>query len=129
MKKALLMTAGAAVQKLMLGLEKEQEIIMNAADMLAEIYITESLLLRVQKLKLLGHDISLYEDMLKVYLHDAVYRLEEAGRNALESFADGDELKMMLMGLKRYTKLEPFNCKNARRRIAEKLIEENKYCF
>jgi hypothetical protein len=56
-------------------------------------------------------------------------RVNESGRNAIESFADGDELKMMLMGLKRYTKSEIFNCKNARRRIADKLIAENRYCF
>jgi hypothetical protein len=67
--------------------------------------------------------------MLKVYLHDAVIRLEIAGRNAIESFAEGDEMKMLLMGLKRYTKLEPFNCKAARRKVAEKLCAENKYCF
>jgi len=102
---------------------------MNAADMLAEIYISESLLLRVQKLKVTGYDMSLYSDMLNVYLHDSIRRLEEAGRNAIESFAEGDELKMMLIGLKRYTKMEPFNSKNARRRIANKLSEENRYCF
>jgi hypothetical protein len=129
MKKAFLMTAGAAVQKLMTALESEQEIVMNAADMLGEIYITESLLLRVQKLKELGYEMPLYDDMLGVYLHDSVNRLETAGRNAIESIADGDEMKIMLMGLKRYTKIEPFNCKNARRRIAEKLSAENKYCF
>lgn len=129
MKKATLMAAGAAVQKLMMELENEQEILMNVSDMLSEIYATESLLLRVEKLKSMGHDVSLHEDMLGVQLHDSVNRLESAGKNALESFAEGDELKMMLIGLKRFTKLEPFNCKNARRRIADKLIAENKYCF
>ncbi len=129
MKKALLMTAGAAVQKLSMSLENEQEIIMNAADMLGEIYISESFLLRVEKLQQLDINVSLYHSMLKVYLHDAVIRLEIAGRNAIESFADGDEMKMLLMGLKRYTKLEPFNCKVVRRNVAEKLCAENKYCF
>ncbi|MEO6167357.1 MAG: acyl-CoA dehydrogenase family protein [Chitinophagales bacterium] len=129
MKKATLMTAGAAVQKLMMGLESEQEILMNASDMLSEIYTSESVLLRVEKLKEMGHDVTLLSDILHVYLHDSVNRLETAGRNALESFADADELKMMLIGLKRFTKQEPFNCKDARRRIADRLIEENKYCF
>lgn len=129
MKKATLMAAGAAVQKLMMGLESEQEILMNASDMLAEIYTSESVLLRVEKLKEMGHDVKLFNDILHVHLHDSVNRLETAGRNALESFADADELKMMLIGLKRFTKQEPFNCKDARRRIADKLIEENKYCF
>ncbi|MCY7409625.1 MAG: acyl-CoA dehydrogenase family protein, partial [Chitinophagales bacterium] len=129
MKKAMLLVAGAAVQKLMMQLEQEQEIIMNAADILAEIYLAESMLLRVMKLKEAGNDVSVHEDMLRVYLHDAMNIVEIAGRNAIESFADGDEMKMMLMGLKRFTKQQPFNCKNARRRIADKLIGENKYCF
>lgn len=129
MKKAMLLVAGAAVQKLMMQLEQEQEIIMNAADMLLEIYIVESMFLRVMKMKELSHDVTIQEDMLRIYLHDAMNKVEIAGRNAIESFADGDEMKMMLMGLKRFTKQQPFNCKNARRRIAEKLIGENKYCF
>ena len=129
MKKTFLLTAGAAVQKLMTALENEQEIIMNAADMLSEIYLCESALLRVMKMKSAGTDVSLQEDMLHVYLHDAAERIASAGRNAIEAFAEGDELRMLLMGLKRYTKSQPFNCKNARRRIAEKLIAENRYCF
>ena len=129
MKKATLMTAGAAVQKLMMALENEQEILMNVSDMLSEIYASESLLLRIEKLHRTGHDVILHNDILSVYLHDSVNRLETAAKNALESFAEGDELKMMLVGLKRFTRMEPFNCKNARRRIAEKLIAENRYCF
>lgn len=129
MKKATLMVAGSAVQKLMMALESEQEILMNVADMLSEIYTTESVLLRTEKLHDMGRDVSLNNDIFHVQLHDSVNRLELAGKNALESFADGDELKMMLIGLRRYTKQEPFNCKQARRRIADKLIEENSYCF
>lgn len=129
MKKAFLLVAGSAVQKLMGQLENEQEIIMNAADVLAEIYLSESALLRLMKMKQLGHDVSVQEDIVRVYMHDAVLRVNEAGRNAVESFAEGDELRMLLMGLKRFTKGEPFNCKNARRRIAEKIITESKYCF
>ncbi|MBK9731863.1 MAG: acyl-CoA dehydrogenase family protein [Chitinophagaceae bacterium] len=129
MKKATLMTAGAAVQKLMMALEDEQELLMNVSDMLSEIYTSESLLLRIEKLKSMGHDVTLLNDILGVHLHDSVNRLETAAKNALESFAEGDEMKMMLVGLKRFTKMEPFNCKNARRRIADKLIAENKYCF
>ncbi len=129
MKKAFLLVAGSAVQKLMPHLEKEQEVIMNAADVLAEIYLCESALLRLMKMKKQGIDVTGHEDVVRVYLHDAMMRVNEQGRNAIESFADGDEMKMLLMGLKRYTKAEPFNCKNARRRIADKLIAENRYCF
>ncbi|MBA2422873.1 MAG: acyl-CoA dehydrogenase family protein, partial [Chitinophagales bacterium] len=80
MKKALLMTVGAAVQKLKMSLENEQEIIMNAADMVSEIYLSESFLLRVEKLQQLDFNISIQHDMLRVYIHDAVIRLENAGR-------------------------------------------------
>lgn len=129
MKKATLMAAGAAVQKLMMALENEQEILMNVSDMLSEIYTSESLLLRIEKLHKTGHNVTLLNDILSVFLHDSVNRLETAAKNALEAFAEGDELKMMLVGLKRFTRMEPFNCKNARRRIADKLIAENRYCF
>ncbi|MBA3649411.1 MAG: acyl-CoA dehydrogenase family protein [Chitinophagales bacterium] len=131
MKKAFLMTAGAAVQKLGTALSEEQEIIMNAADMQIEIYLFESALLRVEKLsELWGTEkVALYEDILRVWLHDSMLRIEAAGRNAIESFAEGDELRMLLMGLKRFTKQEPFNCKNARRKIAARLVSEGRYCF
>ncbi|MBX7107309.1 MAG: acyl-CoA dehydrogenase family protein [Chitinophagales bacterium] len=129
MKKTTLMAAGAAVQKLMMALENEQEILMNVSDMLSDIYACESMVLRIEKLQSTGHDVALLQDMLQVFLHDSVIRLETSARNAVESFAEGDELKMMLVGLKRFTRMEPFNCKNARRRIAGKLIAENRYCF
>ena len=67
--------------------------------------------------------------MMRVYIHDAADRINKAGKEAINSFAEGDELRMMLMGLKRFTKQEPFNAKEARRRIAGKLIDANQYCF
>jgi alkylation response protein AidB-like acyl-CoA dehydrogenase len=129
MKKVLLMTAGAAVQKLMTALDSEQEVIMNAADMLAEIYLCESALLRIGKMKQMSLDVSLRELMLKTYLHDAMQRVEFAARNAVEAFAEGDMLNMLLAGIKRFTKMQPFNCKDARRQVAARLIEANQYCF
>jgi hypothetical protein len=62
-------------------------------------------------------------------LHEAVEKVNSAGKAAIMSFAEGDELRVMLMGLKRFTKIEPFNTKNARRRIADAMIAENKYVF
>ena len=70
---------------------------------------------------------SLQIDMLRCYLNDAVDKVNKAGKEAINAFADGDEQRMMLLGLKRFTKMEPFNSKDARRRIAAKLIAENKY--
>lgn len=131
LKKAILMTAGAAVQKLNQKLQNEQEIIMNIADMLIDVFIVESTLLRVMKLseKTDAENCKLQKDMLEVYLTDATDRIHKYGKDAINSFAEGDEQRIMLMGLKRFTKSEPFNVKEARRRIAEKLVAENKYCF
>ena len=130
-KKAILMTAGAAVQKLMQQLGKEQEVIMYLADMLIELYASESVLLRVEKLVLMNGEEAAKDkiNIAQVYIYDAAERIHIAGRNALNAFAEGDEKRMMMMGLKRFTKTEDFNTVAARKAIAEKLIEANKYCF
>jgi alkylation response protein AidB-like acyl-CoA dehydrogenase len=130
-KKAILMVAGSAAQKLMMELAKEQEILMNIADMLIEVYAAESTLLRVEKRVLLyGEESSNTQlDMMRVFITDAADRINKNGKDALNSFAEGDELRMMLMGIKRFTKVEPYNTKEARRRIAAQLIEANGYCF
>jgi alkylation response protein AidB-like acyl-CoA dehydrogenase len=127
LKKAILLVAGAAVQKLMMTLEKEQEILMNIADMAILTFHAESALLRVMKMK--DGENSVQADMMRVYLNDAVDQVNKAGKDALHAFATGDEQRMMLLGLKRFTKTAPFNSKEARRRIADKMIAENKYCF
>jgi alkylation response protein AidB-like acyl-CoA dehydrogenase len=131
MKKATLMVAGAAVQKFMMKLSHEQEILMNVADMAIELYVAESALLRVEKLMDLRGEaaVSLQKDMAMVYLHKAVERLNSAAKTAITSFAEGDELRVMLMGLKRFTKIEPINLKEARRRVADAIIDEKKYIF
>lgn len=130
-KKAILLVAGAAVQKLMMNLEKEQEVIMNLADMAIDTYNAESALLRVMKLtETYGEPSASYQaDMMRTYLYDAADRISKAGKDALNAFAEGDELHMMHIGLKRFTKVQPFNTKDARRRIADKMIAENGYCF
>ncbi|MDQ6478710.1 acyl-CoA dehydrogenase family protein [Dyadobacter sp. LHD-138] len=131
LKKAVLMVAGSAVQKFMTKLSEEQEIIINLADMVIETYAAESVLLRVEKrIGLLGADAStLHKDIAQVYLHEAVERVNNAGKSAITSFAESDELRVMLMGLKRFTKIEPVNLKDARRRIADALIAKNDYIF
>ncbi len=131
LKKALLMTAGAAVQKFMTALEKEQELLMDVADMLIEIYVCESTLLRTEKLiQQRGKEkSSVYIDMAMVYLVEAVDRISIAAKEAINSFSVGDEQKMLLMGLKRFTKMDPYNTKEARRRIAQYVIQKNEYPF
>jgi Acyl-CoA dehydrogenase, C-terminal domain len=130
-KKAILMVAGAAVQKLMTQLGKEQEVLMNLADMLIELYVSESLQLRVEKLVGIKGEEACKEqlDIMRVYVYEAAERILKSGKEALNSFGEGDELRMMLMGLRRFTKTEDFNTTQARRNIAAKLIAENKYCF
>jgi alkylation response protein AidB-like acyl-CoA dehydrogenase len=126
-KKAVLLVAGAAVQKLMMQLEKEQEVLMHVADMIIATYTAESMLLRIEKLNSKGINTELHEEMLRVYCYDSAETISAAGKEALLAFGTGDELRMMLMGLRRYTKTEPFNVKDARRKVAAKVIEENRY--
>lgn len=129
MKKAILLTAGAAVQKLMMSLNNEQEILMNIADMAIKTFLAESALLRVMKLTAEKGEAaaSIETDIVRCYLNDAVDAVNKAGKDAINAFADGDEQRIMLLGLKRFTKMAPFNAKDARRRIAESLIQANKY--
>jgi alkylation response protein AidB-like acyl-CoA dehydrogenase len=131
LKKGILMTAGAAVQKLMTKIDSEQEILMNIADMAIEVYNAESVLLRVMKMTdKQGEAASqIYMDIMRTYLYDAADKVNKSGKDAVNSFAEGDEQRMILMGLKRFTKAEPLNTKGARRRIADKMIGESKYCF
>ncbi|MBW4888618.1 acyl-CoA dehydrogenase family protein [Mucilaginibacter sp. HMF5004] len=131
LKKAGLMIAGAAVQKLMATLGKEQEILMNIANMVGEVYIAESTILRTEKLvKQRGEEACAGQlDMMRIYLHQATDIVYIQGKEALNSFAEGDEFTAMMMGLKRFTKTQPYNIKDARQRVAKQLIEANKYCF
>ncbi len=131
LKKAAIMIAGSAVQKFMMKLSHEQEILMNVADMIIEVYACESAILRAEKLiGIKGTEaLALQTDMVRIYMQDAVAKVNTAGREAIQSYAEGDELRVMLMGLKRFTKIEPFNTKDARRRVADALLAENKYIF
>ena len=130
-KKAILMIAGSAVQKFMQKLADEQEIIMNVTDMLIEVYTSESAILRTQKLSSMKSESEVlpYVEMTKVYVSDSLERINLYGKHAIAAFAAGDELKMLMLGLKRYTKFDPVNTTNLRRDIANRLIEANKYCF
>jgi alkylation response protein AidB-like acyl-CoA dehydrogenase len=129
LKKAILMVAGSAVQKFTATLAKEQELLMNIADMAIKTYIAESTLLRVEKeAAAKGEEVmSVEADIARVYLADAVDIVEKAGKDAIGSMAEGDEQRLLLMGLKRFTKTELLNVKEARRRIAAKLITANEY--
>jgi alkylation response protein AidB-like acyl-CoA dehydrogenase len=130
-KKAILMTAGMAVQKFMQKLADEQEIIMNLTDMLIEVYTSESAILRTQKLAAMKSDAERqpYIDMTQVYVSDSLERINLYGKHAIAAFAEGDELKLLTLGLKRFTKFDLVNATKLRRNIANRMIEANGYCF
>jgi alkylation response protein AidB-like acyl-CoA dehydrogenase len=128
-KKAILMTAGAAVQKFNTRLESEQEILMHIADMAMVTFHAESALLRGMKLAESGEagSLGVEQEMLRTYLYDAADLLNKSGKDAINAFADGDEQRMLLLGLKRFTKVNPFNSKEAKRKIADHFIALNRY--
>lgn len=131
MKKAVLMTLGATVQALQKKIQDEQEVMMNIADMIADVYLLESALLRTEKLIASKGEAACqnYIDMVQVFADDAMERLVFNGKRAITAWAEGDMKKMLLKGLRIYTRYEGINTKAARRRIAKTMIEANKYCF
>jgi hypothetical protein len=108
------------------GLESEQEIIMNIADMIIETYNAESALLRVMKMTARNIECALQADMMRTYLYDAAQRINKAGKDVLNAFSGNEELMPVFNEL---TRTQSFNTKEARRRIAGKMTEEKKYCF
>lgn len=131
LKKAVLMAAGKAAEKFGPKLDQEQEVLMGLADMLIEVYVAESTLLRTEKLmeKYGEEGSTLYQNMAKLYLYEAVTKIKNAGDETVACFAEGDELRVMLMGMKRFTKMDPINTKVLRHAIADVMIKENKYPY
>ncbi len=131
LKKAVLMAAGKAAEKFGPKLDHEQEVLMNLADMLIEVYVAESTILRTEKLmsKYGEEGSKLYQDMAKLYLHEAVTKIKNSGDEAVACFAEGDELRVMLMGMKRFTKMDPVNTKELRHAVADVMINENKFPY
>ncbi|GHA41963.1 acyl-CoA dehydrogenase [Salinimicrobium marinum] len=132
LKKVFLMVAGSAVQKFGPQLEEHQQLLLASADILIEVYMAESAILRTEKnAKRYGEDSQKEKiAMAKLYLYHAVDTINQKAKEGIVSFAEGDEQRMMLMGLKRFTKYENQpNVVALRNTIADKLTEENKYCF
>jgi alkylation response protein AidB-like acyl-CoA dehydrogenase len=130
-KKVALMTLGTAVQKYMTKLSEQQEILMGVADIITDAYAMESAVLRAQKLVAAqGEEPSArYLDMVRVFCHDALERIETHARTTLAAMSEGDELRTLLAALRRFTKRTPTNTVAARQRIAEVLIKANKYAY
>lgn len=125
------MVGGKAAMALQDRIEDEQEIMMNLADVMIEIYAAESALLRAEKLvSLKGEEACASQiAMAKIYLYEAVDKIEASAKEAIVSFAKGDEQKVLLMGLKRYTKPDFINVKELRRQVADYMIAQGKYPF
>ena len=132
LKKVFLMIAGSAVQKFGPDLEKHQMLLMAASDILIQTYMAESAILRTEKnAKRFGEEAQAAQiAMSKLYLYRAVDIIQQKGKEAIVSFAEGDEQRMMLMGLKRFTKYtnQP-NVVKLRTQIADKVAADNGYTF
>ena len=131
LKKVFLMVGGKAAMALQDRIEDEQEIMMNLADVMIEIYAAESVLLRTEKLVHLRGEAACGAQiaMSKIYLYEAIDKVEAAAKEAIVSFAKGDEQKVLLMGLKRFTKPDFINTKELRRQVADVMVAEGKYPF
>jgi len=131
LKKVFLMVGGKAAMALQDKIEDEQEIMMNLADVMIEIYASESAILRTEKLVSMKGEEACKNQiaMTQIYLSEAVDKINTTAKEAIGSFTKGDEQKVMLMGLKRFTKSELYNTKELRRQIADYMIEKGKYPF
>jgi hypothetical protein len=130
-KKVALMTLGTAAQKYMMGLADQQEILMGVADIIMDAFAMESAILRTQKLAASQSEKAAerFVDMTRVFCNDAVERIEAHAKNTLAAMADGDELRTLLAALRRFTRMTPINTVAARQRIANAMIEANKYVY
>jgi alkylation response protein AidB-like acyl-CoA dehydrogenase len=131
MKKCFLAVAGMTVQNLMMELQKEQEILMNLADIMSEIYLCESAILRCKKLAIVKGEETIHDrvTMTQIYINDAMERVAFSAKNAVAAWAEGDNLRILMMAIKRYTKHEFVNTKKLRRQIAETLLQSGNFCF
>jgi alkylation response protein AidB-like acyl-CoA dehydrogenase len=131
LKKAVLLVAGSVSEKLGNKIATEQEVMMNIADMIIETYVLESALLKTEKLVMKNGEKNTAEQIAMCinFQHQSVEKISKNGKEALYAISEGDEQKILLLGLKRFTKINASNLKENRRLIAKKLIETNKYCF
>lgn len=128
-KKVGLMLVKAVTDHFQRNLVHEQEIQMNISNIIMNTYAAESAVLRVEKKESLGHDVALYKDMIDVLVYDAAELIRKEALDAINSFMEAEQVKLFKKGIKHFTCVKPVNVKDARRRIAEKMIEENRYCY
>ena len=130
-KKIILMLLKSTSEKFSRTLVQEQEILMNLSDSIIQLYVAESVLLRVKKMQSLKREdqFKVYQDILDVFVYNAAASIRKNARDAVYSFAFGDVRELLEKGIERFTDVAGVNVKEARRRIADLLIDENRYCF
>ena len=128
-KKAALITIHGASGQFGKSLVNEQEVLNNIAEMIMGIYILESLKLRVEKLESMKGVLPVYRDILDVNAYDTAAKIRKSATDAVHSFATPDNASKLTGGIENLTRVAGVNIKDARRRIADKLIEDNLYKF
>ena len=128
-KKVILICMHGATKRFGKSLINEQEVLNNIAEMMMETYVSESLALRVEKMGTLKGDVSLYKDILDVNLFDTASIVRKSALEAISAFSTPDSCPKLINAIENLTKVECINVKDARRRIADKLIEDNLYKF
>ncbi|MDY0100265.1 MAG: acyl-CoA dehydrogenase family protein [Bacteroidales bacterium] len=128
-KKVILICMHLAMEQFRKGLINEQEVLDNIADMMMEAYISESLMLRIAKLASMKSDVSVYKDILDVYIYDAASKIRKSAADAVCSIAPGTDDEIIHDAIEKLTKVKGVNVRDARRRIADRLIEDNGYKF
>jgi len=128
-KKVILICVHGAIKRFGKNLIQEQEVLNNIAEMMMETYVSESLALRVEKMSGLKSDISLYKDMLDVNIFDTASIVRKSALEAIGSFSSPESCPVLIKAIENLSKVECVNVKDARRRIADKLIEDNIYKF
>lgn len=128
-KKVALMVLGTAGQKYMMDLQNQQEVLLNCADLIMNAYAMETAVLRAKKLAAKGN-ADRQIDMAQVFCNDAIQKIEAIAKNTIAGMMEGDEAKMLLVALKRFTKNNnPINTITARQRIANVMINANTYTY
>lgn len=131
LKKSILMLIPGISEAFGRKLAEEEEVMMNLSDMLMQLYALESTTLRVMKLEKMqqGGQQLIYRDILDVLTHEVLANVMKSGTDAIVSFAPVEQQRELIGNLRQLCNSVPVNVKDARRRIAEMLIEQNKYCF
>jgi alkylation response protein AidB-like acyl-CoA dehydrogenase len=128
-KKAIMISVHTASKVLGKKFMSEQEVVNNLSNMIMELYIAESMALRVEKLEGMKGTNQVYRDMLDVFAYDAANLIRKNAKDAIYSITEGEETERLVKAIKTLTRVEGVNVMNARRRVADKLIEDNEYKF